>query len=336
MHNPDYDTPPNGYPQFDRATSLSDRAKAVGGLMSQEYVSGYIQDELGFFNNTLRLTLAGRYGNVKQSEWGGDDYKASHFTPRVGLSYSVDKSTSFYALYDQAFIPQAGILRSGKTPTPITGNNMELGFKRDWFNGKWNTTLAVYRITKENELTADPKNTAGENFSIVVGEKRAQGFEFDLRGEIVAGFNAVMNYAYTDGKVTKVADGVTAMKVGDVVPGFAKHTANVWLSYGIQRGVLKGLGINGGFTFLAGRAIQNYNPDAPNQNIPDYFKLDGGLFYQYKTISVTLNAFNLLNRYLYSGAYYTGYFNAPDYNQPVYSWQAEPPRNLRVTVAYKF
>lgn len=336
VHNPDYDTPPNGYPQFDRATSLSDRAKAVGGLMSQEYVSGYIQDELGFFNNTLRLTLAGRYGNVKQSEWGGDDYKASHFTPRVGLSYSVDKSTSFYALYDQAFIPQAGILRSGKTPTPITGNNMELGFKRDWFNGKWNTTLAVYRITKENELTADPKNTAGENFSIVVGEKRAQGFEFDLRGEIVAGFNAVMNYAYTDGKVTKVADGVTAMKVGDVVPGFAKHTANVWLSYGIQRGVLKGLGINGGFTFLAGRAIQNYNPDAPNQNIPDYFKLDGGLFYQYKTISVTLNAFNLLNRYLYSGAYYTGYFNAPDYNQPVYSWQAEPPRNLRVTVAYKF
>ncbi|MFT3948502.1 MAG: TonB-dependent receptor [Agriterribacter sp.] len=336
IYHPDYSTPPNGFANFDRSKSLSERAKDAGGLIGQEYVSGYIQDELGFFNNTLRLTLAGRYGYVKQYEWGGDPYKASHFTPRAGLSYSVDKSTSFYVVYDQAFIPQAGMLRSGKTPKPITGNNKEIGFKKDWFDGKWNTTVAVYRILKENELTADPKNTASESYSIVVGEKRAQGIEFDLKGEIAPGFNAVVNYAYTDGKVTKVAEGVTDMKVGDVVPGFAKHTTNAWLSYTVQRGALKGFGINGGFTYLAGRAIQNYNPDAPNENMPDYFKLDGGLFWQYRTISVTLNAFNILNKYLYNGAYYTGYWNYPDYDLPVYSWQADPPRNFRVTVAYKF
>lgn len=335
-HNPDYSTPPNGFPDFDRVTSLTERAKAVGGLMDQQYVSAYVQDELGFFNNKLRVTLAGRYTYVKQSAWGGAADKANHVTPRAGISYSISNNTSVYALYDQAFLPQSGLLRDQSTPKPITGNNMEMGIKKDWFDGRWNTTLSVYKIRKQNELTADPTNQAGENFSIVVGEKVAQGIEFDIKGEIVRGFNVVFNYAYTDGKVTKVAKGVTSMKVDDVVPGFAKHTANAWLSYALQTGALKGLGINGGFTFNGDRAISTFSAEQPEQNVPDYFKLDGGLFWQNKKISVTANVFNILDKYLYTGAYYTGYWNDPDYDLGVYSWQAEPPRNFRVSVAYKF
>ncbi|WP_447640892.1 MULTISPECIES: TonB-dependent siderophore receptor [Chitinophagaceae] len=336
VYNPDYGTPANGLPDFDRTTSLKERAKDAGGLIGQEYASGYVQDELGFFQNILRLTVAGRYSYVKQYEWGDDAYHARRFSPRIGLSYSIDKVTSAYALYDQAFLPQSGILRSGKTPKPILGNNLELGIKRDWFENKWNTTLAVYQIIKNNELASDPTNSAGENYSIVVGQKRVRGIEFDLKGEITKGLDLVANYAFTNSKVTKVADGVTSMKVGDVVPGFAKHTSNVWLNYAFQSGILKGFGLNAGFTYLAGRAIENYSSESPDQNVPDYFKLDGGIFWQHKRYSITANMFNILNKYLYSGAYYTGYWNAPDYNLGVYSWQADPPRNFRVTLAYKF
>ncbi|MBX2922711.1 MAG: TonB-dependent receptor [Chitinophagaceae bacterium] len=336
IYHPDYGTPPNGFPEFDRITSLTDRAKGAGGTMGQEYISGYVQDELGFFKNTLRITLAGRYGYLKQYEWGGDPYEKKHFTPRAGVSYSIGNNTAVYVLYDQAFIPQAGILRSGKTVKPITGNNMEIGFKRDWFDGKWNTTLAAYRILKQNELTADPSNTANESYSIVIGEKEAKGFEFDLKGEILPGFTAVANYAFTEGKVTKVADGVTELQVGDLIPVFAKHTSNAWLSYTIQRGPLKGLGINGGFTYLGNRVGWGYSATNPERNLPDYFKIDGGLFWQNKKISVTANVFNILDKYLYSGAYYTEYWNYPDYSVESYSWQAEPPRNLRLTVAYRF
>lgn len=336
IYNPNYGTPPNGFPQFDRTTSLAERSKAAGGTMGQEYISGYVQDELGFFKNTLRVTLAGRFGYLKQYEWGGDPYKKAHFTPRAGLSYSIDNKTSVYALYDQAFIPQSGILRSGDAVKPITGNDMEIGFKKDWLDGKWNTTVAVYRILKQNELTADPSNTANESYSIVIGEKEARGFEFDLKGEILPGFTAVANYAYTLGKVTKVANGVTALQEGDLVPNFAKNTTNAWLSYALQRGALKGLGINGGFTYLTGRVGWGYSASHPEQNIADYFKLDGGLFWQNKKISVTANVFNILDKYLYNGAYYTGYWNYPDYSVESYSWQAEPPRNVRLTVAYRF
>ena len=336
IYNPNYGFPSNGYPNFDRTTSLEQRAIAAGGLMGQKYLSGYVQDELGFFNNLFRLTLAGRYTYVSQSAWGGSPDKAKHVTPRVGLSVSLDKNTSVYAVYDEAFTPQSGFMRDNTTPKPITGNNKEIGIKKDWFDGRWNTTLSVYRITKQNELTADPYNQAGENFSIVIGEKRAQGIEFDLRGELIKGLNLVANYAYTDGKVTEVAPGVTGVFVGQVVPGFSKHTTNAWLSYSVNEGALKGAGISGGFTYLAGRAVGTYSGENSNENLPNYFKLDGGLFWGYKNIKITGNVFNILDKYLYSGAYYTNYWNAPNYDLPVYSWQAEAPRNYRVSVAYKF
>ncbi|WP_448635669.1 TonB-dependent siderophore receptor [Pedobacter panaciterrae] len=336
LKNPNYGFPSNGYPEFDRVTSLKDRAIAAGGLMDQKYLSGYLQDELGFLDNRIRLTLAGRYTYVSQSAWGGSPDKAKHFTPRVGLSVSVDKNTSIYAVYDEAFIPQTGFLRNGGSIDPITGTNYEVGIKKDWFDGKWNTTLSVYRILKQNELASDPSNGAGDNFSIVVGEKRAQGIEFDLKGEIFTGLKLIANYAYTDGKVTKVADGVTDMAVGDVVPGFSKHTSNAWLSYTLQRGALKGTGISSGFTYLAGRAMGTYSGDNSEQNLPDYFKLDAGLFWENKNLRITGNVFNILDKYLYSGAYYTNYWNAPTYEQAVYSWQAESPRNYRLSIAYKF
>lgn len=336
LNNPNYGFPANGYANFDRSLSVKERATAGGGLIDQKYSSVYLQDELAFFDNRARLTLAGRYSYVNQSTYGAAPAKAERLTPRIGLSVSLDKNASVYAVYDQAFIPQNGLLESRENPDPITGSNYELGIKKDWLNGKFNTTLSIYRIRKQNELTPDPGNMAGENFSIVIGEKRAQGIEFDLKGELAKGLSLIANYAYTDGKLTEVAAGVNSMFVGQVVPGFAKHTSNAWLSYSIQTGALKGAGISSGFTHLAGRATNTYNSNQSEQNLPDYFKLDAGLFWEGHGIRITGNVFNVLDKYLYSGGYYTGYWNAPDYQQAAYSWQAEAPRNYRVSIAYKF
>lgn len=331
IYHPNYGYPTNGYPNFNREQSVKDRAIAIGGLMDQKYLSGYVQEELGFFNNKVRLTLAGRYTYVNQSSWGNPSDKADKFTPRVGLSVSIDKNTAVYGVYDQAFTPQSGILRNGGTPDPITGTNTEFGIKKDWFDGKWNTTLSVYRILKQNELTADPTNgtrTDGskENYSVPLGEKRAQGIEFDLKGEILPGLRLIANYAYTDGKVTKVSPGVQGFAVGDIVPGFAKHVANSWLSYEIQNGALKGAGASAGFTYQAGRATDTWSVGL--QKLPNYFKLDGGIYYGRDKIRVTANVFNILDRYLYSGSYYS-WLNT-------YYWQAEAPRNYRLSIAYKF
>ncbi|RZM20526.1 MAG: TonB-dependent receptor, partial [Pedobacter sp.] len=53
LNNPNYGPPSNGFPSFDRVTPLKDRAKTAGGLMDQKYVSGYLQDQLGFMDNKI-------------------------------------------------------------------------------------------------------------------------------------------------------------------------------------------------------------------------------------------------------------------------------------------
>ncbi|WP_394774199.1 TonB-dependent siderophore receptor [Flavobacterium sp.] len=319
VYNPNYGTPSNGFPAFDHETPLSTRA---GGLMNSEYAAAYIQDELGFFENKLRLTLAARYTWISQSSFG-ETQEDSHITPRVGLSYSVNESTAIYGLYDQAFTPQSGIVLDGEVK-PLTGNNIELGIKKDWFDGSWSTSLSAYNILKKNELTSDPMNTPGQQYSVVLGEKRAQGVEFDLRGKIFDGLNLIANYAFTESIVLE--SNVSTIKEGSIVPGYAKHTANAWLNYTIQGGKLKGLGASIGGTFLDGRQTDTWSVGL--EKLPSYFKLDGGLSYDAKKFKITANVFNILNKYLYSGSYYS-YLNA-------YYWQTEQPINFRVGVTYKF
>jgi iron complex outermembrane recepter protein len=324
VNNPTYGNPSNGYhaDQFRlrrESMSLAQRA-GIYGMVNQSYASAYVQDELGFFENTLRLTLAGRYTYVRNNDYNTVT-EAKKFTPRVGLSYSIDKSTAVYALYDQAFVPQSGIKKDGSTVKPLTGNNMEIGIKRDWMNGKWNTGLSAYRILKNNGVAGDPTDPTGR-YSIEFGQTRTQGIEFDIRGEIVRGLTLSANYAYTDSKITK--DLVEA-NVGTVVPGYAKHTANAWLNYKIMDGVLNGLGISGGFTYLADRTTWTWGGSGTD-NLPNYFKLDGGLFYEKGKVRISADIFNITDKYLYSGAAYAAY----------YYWQAEAGRNWRMGVTYRF
>ncbi|WP_431241226.1 TonB-dependent receptor domain-containing protein [Flavobacterium sp. P21] len=147
--------------------------------------------------------MLARYTWIKQTSSYDNPQEDSHITPRVGVSYSLNESTAFYGLYDQAFSPQSGVVRDGQVK-PLTGNNVEFGIKKDWFDGSWNTSVSVYSILKKNELTADPRNTPNEQYKIVLGEKRAQGVEFDVRGKLFDGLNLIANYAFTESIVNKV------------------------------------------------------------------------------------------------------------------------------------
>lgn len=327
VFNPYYGTPVNGYPKFDYSTPLEERAQA-GGTLDQRYSGVYLQDELGLMNNKVRLTLAGRYTYVQQAEYGGEPKEANHFTPRVGLSVSLNSRNSAYALFDQAFVPQSGRLANGGTVHPITGNNIEVGFKRDWAGGRWNSTIALYRILKNNELVADPNSPPASGLSVELGQKRSQGIEFDVRGRITDALSLIANYAYTDSRVVEVTEGITDIQEGDIVPGYAKHTANAWLDYTINDGALKGLGFSAGMTWMSGRETYwDPSPDPANV-LPEYFKLDAGIFWENDNLRVAANVFNVLDEYLYSGSYYS-WLNA-------YYWQTEAPRNVRFSISHRF
>ncbi|HBR11479.1 MAG TPA: TonB-dependent siderophore receptor [Chryseobacterium sp.] len=337
-----YQAPVNGYGYAEwiahmNSAPLNQRA-TPGGTIDQNYSGVYLQDELGFLDDKLRVTLAARYTNIKQNDYG-TTYEADKLSPRVGLSYSIDDNTSAYALYDQSFTPQSGKFRDNSSAKPLTGNSYEIGVKRDWFGGKWNTTLSLYNIQKNNAVANDPTDPTYQYF-IFAGKTGVQGVEFDLKGEIFKGFNAIFNYAYTDNEFKETttyafpvenSNPVTyetriLNKKGDKVPGYAKHTVNGWLNYTFSEGTFQGFGLSFGGSYLADRTTWSWESTGAIKAMNNYIKFDAGTSWENSKIRVNLNIFNVFNRYLYSGANYGSY----------YYYQAEAPRNWRFSVAYKF
>ncbi len=307
--------PPSGQPQFDRSLPLRQRG---GGTMGESSGSVYVQDELRLMNERLRITLAGRYTKLKQHSYGtySEDKK---ITPRAGISFSVNKNTSVYALYDQSFVAQQGADSALRPFVPVTGNNIEAGLKRDWSGGKWNSTLSLYQITRNNVVSVVP----GPGYKVVqTGQTKTRGIEADLRGELAKGLNIAVNYAYTHAWVSKDED---ASKVGGPVPEvrYADHTANAWLQYRIAGGRLKGWGAGAGGQYLGGR----------KDDLPDYFRLDGNLSWQGQRFTIGLNAYNLLDDYLYMGSLFE-HNNDPSSHE--YNFQIEPGIHFRLSMSYRF
>lgn len=320
VYNPAYGkVPASAYPKFDRSLSIRERGVHYNNL----YTALYAQDEIRLLNDKLRFTLAGRYTSTGDEDPYSGKVTAGKFTPRIGVSYSLNKNTSVYAVLDESFIPQAGASYTGKSFDPITGTNKEIGLKREWLDGRWTASVAAYQITKNNVLTSDPVN---QFFSVQLGQTKTQGIEFDVRGQLFTGLDVTINYAYTDGKVTKDTEN---QQVDRQLPGTDKHIANAWLSYRVSSGAAQGLGLSLGISHAAGRTSWYSEYDKTiDPAMPSYTRFDAAASYQFGKFGVALNVNNLFNADIISGAYYSW--------SKFYYWQAEAMRNARLSINYKF
>ncbi|MEH2184028.1 TonB-dependent receptor domain-containing protein [Nostoc sp.] len=205
----------------------------------------YLQDQIAFTDN-LKLVLGGRYDNYQQETSNrltpvNTSQTSSAFSPRVGLIYQPTESVSLYASFVQGFDPNTGvILVDNSAPSPQKATQYETGVKLDF--GKFAASLAAFEITKTNVPTADP-NPANLDFSVLSGEVKSRGVEFDLSGEILPGWNIIAAYAYTDVFVSK--DNI--IPVGNRFTNTPRHSASLWNTYQIQQGNLKDLGFGLGF-----------------------------------------------------------------------------------------
>ncbi|HEX6429148.1 MAG TPA: TonB-dependent receptor, partial [Niastella sp.] len=332
IYDPSYGLPMDSIPVFDRSMNIRQRAGATTYATYTNYGSAYVQDELGFLNNNLRLSLGLRFtyaetvGKTKTA-----DIKDQVWSPRAGISYSIDKQTSAYVLYDQSFVPVAGTDSNGNAFKPIKGNNIEAGIKKEWFGGRWVSSVSVYRIIRENALVTIPTPASnGQTYQEQLGETESSGIEVDINGEVVKGLNLVVNYAYTDSRITKEARNTAADKttVGNQTPNTNRHITNGWLSYRFSKGVLNGFGINGGIQWLADRFIGT----TKNPNMPDYIRADGGVSYQKGKFGISMLVNNLVdNRKLLTAAS----LPTSSANTSFYSYIVEARRNMRMTVTYK-
>lgn len=313
IYNP---TPAVNLPDFDRSENL--RKRAGFNIISSEYLSYYLQDELGFFDDKLALTLAARLTNYKSNTYSQttDDQVVS---PRASVRYSFTDNISVYGMFDQSFLPQTGFDYEGDMLDPVEADDIEGGVKIQWFDGKLSGTATYFHITKNNMTTSRSQQP---NDIYQLGEVTSKGFEFDLRGQIASNLNIILNYSNTTVEIT---EDLNPNLVGNRVAGHAKHISNAWLNYNFNKQFIDGLGVSLGYQYQVDRSSWSWGSDGQT-DLPDYFRMDGALSWQNDRFKVALNINNLLNEYLYSGA---------DYGSYVY-WQSEPGRNFRLSLNYKF
>jgi iron complex outermembrane receptor protein len=330
IYNPVYGIPAANIPVLDRSRSIQVRSGSNVYATNLTYTGVYLQDELRFLEEKLRLTLAGRFTHaVTVGKTNALQISDNVFSPRVGLSYSITKDMSVYTLYDQSFLPQSGADKEGNVFKPVRGNNMEIGIKKDWFDGKWNTSVTAFRIVKENVLTQDPRYPNDpQNWRVQLGQIQSKGLEFDVVGEVVEGLNVTLNYAYTDPKVTKDESVIKNLK-GTYVANAAKHISNGWLSYSFKKqgALLNGFGLSGGYQYQAKRVA---GTGFTKSNLPDYIRFDAGLSYTKGKFNISAVVNNLLDRKLFTQG------TAPATPAGYYTWIYDMPRNARITATYKF
>ncbi|MEO9571719.1 MAG: TonB-dependent receptor [Polaribacter sp.] len=307
------------FPTFDRSKSVKER----DGLVKYETLTKgyYLQDEIGLFEDRLRISLAGRYTDAYVLSYGPTEEEDAKFTPRVGLSFDILSDFTVYGLYDQAFKPQTGASKTNEVFDAEIATDIEGGLKKSWFGGKLNTSLTVFQITKDNILVSDPEDT---NFSVQIGQVQSKGLEFDLQGKITPELNMVLNYSNTNVEITEDSN---PLLIGTKVAGHSKHITNGWLNYNFKEtSKLNGFGLSLGYQYLVDRSSWAWATDGKDAILPDYFRLDGGVSWTNNKVRVNLNVNNILNKYLYSGAGYGDYLY----------WQSEAGTNARLSVAYKF
>lgn len=276
----------------------------------------YIQDQIALFDN-LKLLLGGRFDIANQTKNAIFPLPASTeskqqevFSPRVGVVYQPIRAISLYASYSQSFVPSQAF-NSDIIPLPERGRQYEVGIKAD-LSDRLSATLAFYDLTRTNVSTDDP-NRPG--FSIQVGEQQSQGIELNLAGEILPGWNIIAGYAYTDAQITK--DNTFA--VGNFLNNVPKHSFNVWTTYEIQSGSLKGFGVGGGVFYTGDR-----QGDLENTfELPGYFRTDAAIFYKQDRFRAAINFKNLFNvDYFESAANSLNvYYGDPFTVQGTISWE---------------
>lgn len=283
IFNPNFGSAPDidNLPSFSNTTTQTDRL----GI--------YLQDQIELLNS-LFLLAGVRYDTIEQ-ETANNPTDANPFgsetsqnddavTPRFGIVYQPVEFLSLFASYSQSFEPNFGTTSDGDPLEPLEGEGFEIGIKAEFLDGNLFANLSYFDITQQNIATPDPIDPFS---SVATGEQRSRGFEFDLIGEILPGWNVIASYAHIDAEVTED----NAIPEGNRLFNTPKNSASLWSTYELQSGHLQGLGFGLGFNFVGNR-----QGDLDNSfEVDSYVLTNAAIFYRHDNWRLALNAKNLFD-----------------------------------------
>ncbi len=295
-------TPENQYKQYTYGAYISDVLNFTDNLMAMASLRVDHFVNKGVFNNLTSLTTG--------------DYSQTALSPKFGLVYQPAKEkVALFANYMNGFKNVANAAQPDGTVSvfkPQQAYQWEAGFKLNLLEDKLSVTVSYYDISVSN--TTRPELRDGKSFTVQDGTQRSKGVEAELIANPFPGFNLIAGYGYNDNKFTKAAANIE----GKRALGTPEHVGNVWMSYTLIDGAVKGLGIGGGVMYVSEVFHDNQN----TFTLLAYTMLDATIFYNRPKYRISFKLNNILDeKYWVSDGFYT---------------RPQKTRNFMMGIAYKF
>ncbi|TCW12772.1 iron complex outermembrane receptor protein [Raoultella sp. BIGb0138] len=274
-------------------------------LNRQKQTGLYLQDQVEW--NKWVLTLGGRYDFAKTSTLtrasnSTDTKNDEQFTWRGGLNYLFDNGISPYFSYSESFEPVSGATKEGTPFDPSMGKQYEAGVKYVPKNRPIVLTAAVYQLTKNNNLTANPDDV---NFSVQSGEIRSRGIELEAKAALNANVNVTASYTFTDAKYTHDTQlqGLRPVEV-------PRNMASLWADYTFNETALSGLTIGSGVRYVGATTSLYTTAEKNNQpfSVASYTLVDAMVKYDLARFgmpgsSLGINVNNIFDREYVASCY---------------------------------
>jgi iron complex outermembrane receptor protein len=256
--------------------------------------AAYIQDQAT--NGLLHVTGGLRLTSlqfVENSNIGvANDKTYIHVSPRIGATFDVTKGVALFVGYATAFRAPFGFIGT-RTPVPETSSNIEGGVKLALVGTGLSGTVAFFRQTHENVVTADP---AIVGFYVQSGRQRARGVEVDMVWEPAPAFSVLANYAYAD-------TGDDGVATGDRLARVPTSSGRVAARYRVLHGAAKGFSFGAGISAFTSRELTLPNTIV----VPGYAVIDAQASYDIGRLTLGASVVNVGNRRAFDPHSYLGY-----------------------------
>lgn len=147
---------------------------------------------------------------------------------------------------------------------------------------------ALFRIERDDLAITDPVNGPGEFFSVNAGLQRADGFELEINGEPLPGWNISFGGILLDSEFIERDE----PNFGNAPRNAADWQVGLYTSYELQGGPLKGLGLGAGLFAIDERPVTEASPGT----IDGYERVDLQAFYNgFKHLKIALQVRNVLD-----------------------------------------
>jgi catecholate siderophore receptor len=203
---------------------------------------------------------------------------------RSGVVFKPRPEASIYAGAGTSMNPSTeglSLTTSTVALEPERTRSVEAGTKWDALGGRLALNAAVFHTAKTNART--PGINPGDPPTVLQGEHIVRGVELGASGNVTSRWQLFGSYTFMNSEITRSNN---AAEVGKEFANTPDHSASVWTTYRMPRGIE----IGGGAQYVGDR----FNNNSGARVAPAYWLLDAMAAYRIsEQLTLRLNGLNL-------------------------------------------